>query len=142
MFRSIRSIVILAAVASLALTGLAQAKTSSVSLSPSVGKSSTVFKLKLAGQKFQTAADTSSYLQANLVAPKGADSECSVHQGFRYDSTGSGARYKGVFTLDPNELYSQSWCKGTWKVKVVAVTEDDQGNPTESPLASASFRVR
>jgi hypothetical protein len=142
MIRRIRSIVILAAVASLALTGLAQAKTAPVSLSPAVGTSSTIFKLKLTGAKFQNAEQRSTYLQANVVAPAGADGECSSHQGFSYSSTGSGARHKVLFTLDPNNLYSQSWCKGTWKVKVVAVVEDDQGNPTETPLAGASFRVR
>ena len=141
MIRRFRSIVILAAIASLALTGLAHAS-SSVQLTPSAGKAKTVFTLKLTGQKFQNAQDNSNYLDAKLTPPRGASDECSDHQGMSYRSTGSGARRKVVFTLDPNNLYSQAWCKGTWKVKIVAVTEDDQGNPTEAPVASASFKVR
>src|SRR4051812_34254789 len=112
MIRRFRTIVILAAVASLALAGLAQAKTAPVQLSQSTGNPSTVFTLKLTGQKFQNAQDNSEYLEADVVAPAGADQECSVHQGFSYRSTGQGARRKVVFTLDPNELYSQAWCKG------------------------------
>ena len=140
MFRRIRCIAILAAVACLALTALAQAKP--VSLAPSTGKANTVFKLTLVGQKVQNAQNNSTYLDAQLTPPAGADSECSDHQGMSYQSSGAGAKRKVVFKLDPNNLYSQAWCKGTWKVKIVAVTEDDQGNPTEAPLASASFKVR
>ena len=141
MIRRIRCIAILAAVASLALTGLAQAKP--VSLAPSTGKANTVFKLTLVGQKVQNAQNNSEYLQADLIAPAGADDECSVHQGFSYQSTGAGAKRKVVFTLDPNELYSQYWCKGTWKVKVVAVnTDEESGSPIKTSVASASFKVR
>jgi hypothetical protein len=141
MIRRIRCIAILAAVACLAITGLAQAKP--VSLAPSTGKANTVFKLTVVGQKVQNAQDNSEYLQADLVAPAGADYECSVHQGFSYQSTGAGAKRKVVFTLDPNELYSQYWCTGTWKVKVVAInTDEESGSPIKTPVASASFRVR
>jgi hypothetical protein len=143
MIRRIRIVAVLAVVASLALAGLAQAKVAPVSLAPSSGKADTVFTLKLTGQKFQNAEDNSEYLQADLVAPAGADEECAVHQGFSYRSTGAGAKHKVVFTLDPNMLYSQAWCKGTWKVKIVAVnTDEESGSPIKTPVAAASFKVR
>jgi hypothetical protein len=130
----------LAVIAPLALAagfaGQVTAATPTAQMSPATGGQATVFKLKVKASLVRNALQTSEFVLAELQAPAGADDECSSHHTPTYEFVGS----KAVFRLDPNDLYSQSWCKGKWTVRVTA--DDDGDGTSDRQLAKTSFRVR
>src|SRR3954464_10994468 len=111
MSRGIRITLVLAAVAALAIAGVASA-----AVSPSSGGQTSKFKITVKGSSAANGAKSPSFLEAVLKAPRGASAQCRWHHAPSPSRKGSGSTFSATFTLDPNDLYSHKWCKGSWKV--------------------------
>ena len=151
MTRSLRSILALAAIMALALTGVASAA-KSVTLTPKKVKPSTIVTVTVKNAKVKQAYKAKGELEAQLTppAPKpNADGElegCNIHHPPQGKFLAKGSKAK--FRMDPGDALAGpgKWCKGTWKVRLYAqldATSDttDSGR-VEITLATTSFKVK
>src|SRR3954470_18035386 len=151
MIRQLRTILALTAILPLAVTGVASAA-KSVTITPKKVKPSTTVTVTVKNAKVKQAFKKKGELEAKLTppAPKlNADGElegCNIHhppQG-KYLSKGKIAKFR----MEPGDALAGpgKWCKGTWKVRLYAMT-DQPSDTTDSgwveiTLASTSFKVR
>jgi hypothetical protein len=136
MSRRIRRTAALAVVGCLAHAGVAQA-----AISPGSGSSTTVFRVSATGTGVANAERNSDYLQAAVTRPARTSSQCRWHRPPSASFRGSGRTRTVSFRLNPNDLYSQRWCKGVWTVRIQSVVEGDERN-TVRTLTTHTFRVR
>jgi hypothetical protein len=136
MTRRIRLTAALAVVGCLALAGVAQA-----SISPGSGGPSTVFRVSASGTGVANAERNSDYLQAAVTRPSGTNRECRWHRSPSASFRGSGRTRTVTFRMDPNDLYSQRWCRGLWTVRIQSVVEGDERN-TVRTITTHTFRIR
>ena len=150
MTRKIRSILALAAILALAVTGVASAK--SLTITPKKAGPKTIVTATVKNAKVKQAFRQHGELEAQLTppAPKlNADGElegCNIHhppQG-KYLAAGKTAKFR----MDPGDALAGPgrWCKGTWKVRLYAqldATSDstDSGH-VEITLARTTFLAK
>jgi hypothetical protein len=139
MFNRSRRITAALAVASAAAAALAigpAAANAATSMSPATGGQKSTFTLKTDAAPLKQAEANGGFADLKLTAPRGASSNCSVHNIPSYGKHGS----KLVYRLSPDTLYSHKWCKGIWKVAVVI---DVNGDGSEiRTVGRTQFKVR
>ena len=136
MIRHIRFVLALAALMAIAVTGTASAA-QSLTITPKKPRANQIVNVTVKNAKVKQAYKNRTPLYAELTppAPKlNADGElegCNIHhppQG-KYLSKGKIAKFR----MDPGDALAGpgKWCKGTWKVRLYAMT-DQPSDTTDS----------
>ena len=134
MTRRIRSILALAAVLCLAVTGVASAA-KSITITPKKPGPKSIITVTVKNAKVKQAYKAKGRLYAALTPPPVVQNEnedvdgCATHHEPRGKFLAKGTTAK--FRMDPGDALAGPgrWCKGTWKVRIYALV--DNGNPTD-----------
>jgi hypothetical protein len=143
MIRSLRSILALAAITCLALTGVASAA-KSITVTPKKPGPKSIVTVTVKNAKVKQVYKAKGRLYAELTPPPVVQNEdedvptCNTHHEPKGTFLAKGTKAK--FRMDPGDALAGPgrWCKGTWKVRLYALVSDgNQTDPTDNDVTIA-----